>query len=297
VEIAVTELNYSPNPIARSLRGKTSSTIGMLVPDIGNPFFVDIIKGAQDTAFLNDMMLLLINSDEIWQNEKKMINMLISKKVDGILYLSAHLDIKATQYMDDNNIPYVLVNRNSANAHTSFVGLDNINGALIAVQHLIECGHTKIAHISGPLFTDTASGRLQGYHKALSMTGIKHRPEYIVESSFTYKGGFEAVKKLLELDDRPTAIFAANDLIAMGAIVGANEVGVTVPDSLSIIGFNDIWVASHFMPPLSTVYFDNYKMGSEACRMLIDIISDNKAEKQFILEPKLVVRNSTARLQ
>lgn len=294
---AADELSYLPNPFAQSLRTKSTKTLGMLVPDIGNPFFINIIKGAQDAALARDMCLLLINTDEVWENEKKLIQMLVNKKVDGILYLSAHMDIKAIRLIEELKTPYVLVNRNSGDENTLYVGLDNLNGALLAMKHLVELGHEKIAHIAGPLYTDTASGRLQGYRTALHMRGIELNLDYVIETSFSFDGGEQAVKKLLAMKgDRPTAIFAANDLIAMGAVSGANEMGVSVPEDLSIVGFNNIWVAKHFMPPLTTVDFDNYKMGEEACNMLVDKIADPKMEpRQVVLEPHLVVRKSTAK--
>ena len=295
---AASELNYQPNSIARSLRSKTTGTLGMLVPDIANPYFVNIIKGAQDYALENDMCLILINTDDIWENEKKLINVLINKKVDGILYLSAHLDIKANTLLSAGLIPYVLVNRNSVNSNTSYVGTDNFAGAYMAVQHLLSLGHTKIAHISGPLYTDTASGRLQGYFAAIKAAGFQQNPRYIIESSFTFEGGHSAAKELLSLENPPTAIFAANDLIAMGTIVSADEMNLSVPEDLSVIGMNDIWTGKYFMPPLTTISYDAYKMGSEACKMLINQIANNNQDQlRIILEPSLVIRKSTAQVK
>jgi DNA-binding LacI/PurR family transcriptional regulator len=295
VEEAVVALNYIPNPIARGLRRSSTSTIGMIVPDIANPFFTDIIKGAQDVSIENGLFLILFNTDEDWENEKKSIEILARQKVDGILYLSAHLDFMATRMFEQIKMPYVLVNRNTVDINTSFVGLDNINGAMMAVEYLAKLGHTKIAHISGPLHTDTGSGRLQGYRKGLLKLGIKHEMDYLVEAPFSFDGGYKAINKLLSLEDKPSAIFAANDLIAMGSIAGAASMSVKVPRDLSIIGFNNIWVAPYCMPPLTTISFDNYKMGYEACKMLIKTISEpSQIASKLILEPKLVVRQSTA---
>ncbi len=298
VLVAAKKLRYRPNPFAQNLRSNNTKSIGMLVPDIANPFFTDIIKGAQDAALERDMYIVLLNTDEVWQKEKKLINMLVGKKVDGILYLSAHLDIKATELMGKAEMPYVLVNRNAVNTGKSFVGLDNIKGAMMAMEHLYEQGHQKIAHLAGPLYTDTASGRAQGYRAGLMVHGLELRQEYIIETEYSYEGGRDAMVQLLkDVENRPTAVFAANDLIAMGAVAGAAEMGLSVPSDISIIGFNDIWIAKHFMPPLSTVGFDNYRMGKEACKMLIETIDNPHMEaRELILEPYLCVRDSVAKI-
>ena len=167
--------------------------------------------------------------------------------MDGILYLSAHLDIKATELMGKAEMPYVLVNRNAVNTGKSFVGLDNI-GAMMAMEHLYEQGHQKIAHLAGPLYTDTASGerRISG---RIDGAWIELRQEYIIETEYSLRGGRDAMVQLLkDVENRPTAVFAANDLIAMGAVAGAAEMGLSVPSDISIIGFNDIWIASTSCP-------------------------------------------------
>lgn len=291
---SIVTLNYRPNPVARGLRCNSTAILGMIVPDIANPFFVDIIKGAQTAAMESGYCLMIINTEEKDETETKTIEILSQQRVDGILNLSAHMDQGATNKLNGSKLPYVLVNRNSADGDTSFVGLDNVEGAVLAVEHLIGLRHRKIAHITGPGYTDTGIGRLQGYRMALMQHKIAYRSEYCVEAPFTFEGGLQAITKLCSLPDRPTAVFASNDLIAMGAIAGASALSLNVPNDLSIIGFNDIWLAQYTMPPLSTVYFDNYLMGYEACKMLISkIVNPELKANMFILKPKLVVRQST----
>lgn len=294
---AIEELGYRPNAIARSLRLKTTGTVGMLIPDITNPFFPEVIKGAESAAAEKNMSLILCNTDENVEKEEHYIELLAEKRVDGILLASARIQDKTIDSLDKWGIPYVLVNRRTRRASGSYVVVDDVLGAQLAVQHLIDLGHKKIAHISGFLYTDTGLGRFEGYRRTLNLNGVPFLSEYMVEAGFTEKQGYRAMKKLMALPEHPTAVFASNDLIAIGAITAIHEEGLHVPEDISIVGYNDIWLAEKISPPLTTVKLPLYDMGYLSMEMLAKKITHEPVEQeQIILKPELVLRKSVASL-
>jgi DNA-binding LacI/PurR family transcriptional regulator len=294
---AIEELEYRPNVVARSLRLKTTATIAMIVPDITNPFFPELIRGAQKAANEKGFSLILIDTEEDHAREKEYIEILAEKLVDGILLASVYIEDETIDLIHKYNIPYVLVNRTTRNVEGSSVVVDDAYGAALAVEHLVEQGHRKIAHISGLLYTETGLGRLEGYRKILNEHGIAFSSEYIVESKYDEEGGYKAMKKLLSLEKLPTAVFAANDLIAIGAITAMSEQGLKVPDHISIVGFNDIWLAQKVHPPLTTVRFPLYDMGHIASEILIKKIQEVPVEEdKVVLKPELITRQSVRKL-
>ncbi len=291
---AVKSLGYRPNAIARSLRTKTTGTIAMVIPDITNPFFPEIIKGVQRAVSQKAFSLILGNTEDDIAKQREYIELLVEKQIDGVLLASLHTDDESIDLLERYHIPYVLVNRITKDIQSPFVIVDDVYGAKLAVEHLVQLGHKKIAHISGPLYIDTGLQRLEGYRKTLNNFGIEFFSEYVVESKFDEEGGYSAMKRLLSLEDRPTAVFAANDLIALGALTAISEQELKVPDDISIVGFNDIWIAQKVSPPLTTIKFALFDMGYIASEMLIKKIQGEVvAEKRIILEPELVVRHST----
>jgi len=162
------------------------------------------------------------------------------------------------------------------------------------MQHLVSLGHTKIAHIAGSLYTDTGIGRLQGYRKALMENRIPYIPEYVVESQFNFKGGYQAMKILLELKDPPTAVFAASDLDAIGALAAMKDKNINIPGDISLAGFNNSWIIEQLSPPLTTVETDPYTMGFDGANILIKLIEGNAPPvTHIVFEPKLIIRGST----
>ena len=295
---AIKELNFRPNQIARSLRMKSTATIAMVVPDIANPFFAEIIKGAQDNAAKKEYSLILCNTDENALKEKDYIKLLVNKQTDGIILASVYIEDETIGLLQNFNIPYVLVNRTFKNDKVSYVIVDNVYGAVHAVQHLIDLGHKKIAHISGLLYTETGLTRLEGYRKTLMKNKIDFNSDYVVESTFTEQGGYEAMLKLLRVSPLPSAVFASNDLIAFGAIDAIKEHNLSVPEDISVVGFNDIWMAKRITPPLTTVRFPLYDMGRISIEILINKIQkQNNLKDKIILTPELIIRKSTCFLR
>jgi LacI family transcriptional regulator len=292
---AIQEMGYRPDPIARSLRMKTSDAIGMLIPDITNPFFPEIIKGAETAASEKGLSLILCNTDENSAKEKDLVRFLIDRRVDGILLFSSRLEDETLVEVEKSGIPFVLVNRGSRSNSGPHVVVDNSQGAQLAVQHLIRLGHRRIAHISGFLYTETGLERFEGYRKSLNAAGLPFVSEYMVEAGFAEQKGYTAMQKLLSVSKPPTAVFAANDLMAMGAMTAVIEKGLRIPEDLSIVGFDDIWVARRITPSLTTIRIPLNEMGYLAVQMIADKIKKNTLiNERVILPPELVIRSSTS---
>lgn len=291
---AIKEMGYTPNPIARSLRKKTSDAIGLLIPDITNPFFPEVIKGAETAASEKGLSLILCNTDENSDRERNLVRFLIDRRVDGMLLFSSRLEDETVSEVEKSGIPYVLVNRGSRSNSGAHVVVDNALGARLAMQHLISLGHCKIAHISGFLYTETGLERLEGYRKSLNAAGLPFDSEYMVEAGFTVQQGYIAMQKLLSLKNPPTAVFAANDLMAMGAMTAITEKGFRVPEDISLVGFDDIWVAERITPALTTVKIPLNEMGSLAMQIISDKIEQKEIQdERIILNPELIIRSST----
>lgn len=292
---AIKEMGYTPNPIARSLRKKTSDAIGMLIPDITNPFFPEVIKGAETAASEKGLSVILCNTDENSDKERNLVRFLIDRRVDGMLLFSSRLEDETVSEVEKSGIPFVLVNRGSRSNSGAYVVVDNTLGARLAMQHLIGLGHQKIAHIAGFLYTETGLERLEGYRKSLNAAGLPFDSEYMVEAGFTEQQGYIAMRKLLSLTNPPTAVFAANDLMAMGAMTAIIEKGLRVPEDISLVGFDDIWVANRITPALTTVKIPLIEMGLLAMKIISDKIAQKEIQdERIILIPELIIRSSTA---
>jgi LacI family transcriptional regulator len=294
----IKELGYQPNSIARNLRRQTSDAVGMLIPDIINPLFPEIIKGIESSASAKDLSVILCNTDDDPEKELKMIRFLLGRMVDGFLLASVHMRDETIAEVEKSGIPYVLVNRGNRKGSGAYVVADNAAGARLAVQHLIDLGHKRIAHIAGFLYTDTGIERLEGYRKVLNGANIPFNPEYMVETGYKEAEGYKAMSKMLRLPDRPTAVFAANDLLAMGAMLAINEKGLRVPEDISVVGFDDIWVAERITPALTTVKVSLYEMGRLAMDILFNKMKGFPLEQErIVLESSLVIRHSTAEVK
>ncbi|MBI4634665.1 MAG: LacI family DNA-binding transcriptional regulator [Deltaproteobacteria bacterium] len=295
---AIRELGYHPNSIARNLRLKTSDAIGMLIPDITNPLFPEVIKGVENLASEKDLSLILCHTWDNHEKELKMIRFLLNRRVDGLLLASVHMRAEAIEEIEKSGTPYVLVNRGNRKDVSAYVVADNTAGAKMAVHHLIGLGHKKIAHIAGFLYTDTGLERIEGYRKELNLADIPFNSDYMVEAGYTEPEGYKAMNKLLLLPDRPTAVFAANDLLAMGAILAIHEKGLSVPEDISVVGFDGIWLVERITPALTTVKVPLNEMGYLAMNMLFNKMKGMPVEQErIVLKPSLVVRCSTDRVK
>lgn len=295
VQAAMNELGYQPNLLARSLRRGQTHTLGMIVPDNVNPFFAEVARGIEDVSFARGYSLILCNSDANLQKELLYTGVLADKQVDGIVFVAAGLSAEHVAALQRREIPVVVVDREMADAAADTVMADNAQGGWLATQHLLELGHTHIACIAGPSVLTPSSDRSQGYRRALEGTGLTVDETLIVRGEFDFASGHRAAQELLQRADPPTAIFACNDLMAVGAISAATELGFNVPDQLSIVGFDDVSLASYTNPPLTTVAQPMYNMGSLAAMMLLERLQGSEAPPvRQVLNTRLVVRRSSA---
>lgn len=291
---AVDKLGYQPSQLARGLRRNSTALLGMLIPDITNPFFPGIVRGAEDIAFQHGYRLVLCNTDNDSAREISYLNDLRSFRPAGLLIIpSASGPILQSLRHSQSNV--VFVDRCPAEWQGDFVTTDNEGGAWQVGAHLLSLGHRRLAVITGPLSVTNAADRLRGFRRALAEAGVTLAPEYIQEARFNSESGFAAASRLLQMLPRPTAIFASNDLLACGTISAAESFGLRCPQDLSVAGFDNLDFVEHIAPALTTVHQSGYQMGATACRVLIERISDpDKAAVRMVLATELRIRNSTA---
>lgn len=292
---AMDELGYRHNRLARSLRRGETHTIGVIVPDSANPFFAEVARGVEDTSFDEGYSVILCNSDGDLKKELFYTNVLTAKRVDGILFVAAGVSTEHIRALQEEQVPLVVVDRNIPDVSVDEVLTDNIHGGETVTRHLIRLGHRRIGCITGPSDVTPSADRVTGYEQALRQADIPADERIIVRGDFQYQSGNQAAHELLAVDDPPTAIFACNDLMAVGAISAAQERGQRVPEDLSVAGFDDVRLASFTNPPLTTIAQPKYEMGVLAARMLLERMQDGDAPPRHqLLATRLVVRQSTA---
>jgi DNA-binding LacI/PurR family transcriptional regulator len=294
---AIAKLQYKPNAVARSLRTRSINTIGVLISDIINPFYSQLIKGIQFAANESDYCIILCDTNDDPLKEKRYIETLKEQFVRGVILSSLYINDSVVELIEGMGMNYVMVNRGSTNSSAPYVKTNDIEGMMMAANHLIELNHTKIAFISGPLYAETAVRRLTGYRKSLKEAAIHFNPKYVIEAHFDEQSGYEACKRLLSLDDRPTAICVCNDLMAIGAMRAIKEAGLSVPNDISVVGYNNIWVTSVLATPLTTIDTPLFEMGRQSFQLLLGLINeDQEMNYKVTLPTKLIIRESTARL-
>jgi LacI family transcriptional regulator len=291
-------LGYRPSALARSLRLQRTLTLGMLVPDITNPFFSSIIKGAEDAARERGYNLILCNSEDQAEREAAYLLLLRERQVDGVLIASSQMADETIEGLRADSFPFVLVNRAAQDGEDLAVVVDNHAAAVEVVAHLAALGHRRIGHIAGPQNTTTGRDRREGYEAGVRAHGLAHEPALVVEAdAFSEDAGNRALGIMLAGPARPTAVFAANDLIAVGMLQRLRRIGVRVPDDLSIVGFNDIPLAGLLEPALTTVRVPQLAMGVAGAHLLIDRLEGRPiGEIRLTLPTELVIRASSAAL-
>ena len=292
---AMDDLGYQPNRLARSLRRGQTHTIGMIIPDSANPFFAEMARGVEDTSFKNGYSVILCNSDGDLNKELLYTNVLVEKRVDGILFIAAGLSTGGILDLQTQNTPLVVVDRDLPDATVDSVLTDNAQGGWLATRHLIDLGHRRIACITGPSDVTPSAERVIGYRQAMAEDGIPVNGALIVRGDFQYESAYRASIRLLRMEDPPTAIFACNDLMAVAVMSAALEQGQQVPGDLSVVGFDDVRLAAFANPPLTTIAQPKYEMGVVAATMLLERLRDLEAPAhRRVFESSLVTRKSTA---
>lgn len=297
---AIKELNYAPSDIARSLSRNITNTIGVVVPDINNPFFGQVIKGISSVTDKNDLYMLLVDTDENEQKEMKFIEMLKRQRIRGLIITPTadndKFNAKYLSILENLNVPVVLLDRDVKYSKFDGVFLDSISGTYDAIECFIKEGHRKIAIISGPLSSKPGRDRLRGYKKALTMNGIEIDDKYIFYGDFRLKSGYELTKEILEMEDPPTAIFVSNNMMNLGCIKALTESNVRIPEDMALIGFDEIELLSIMNMDISVVARPTAQMGEVAMRILLERLDeqnvDNQDTKRIILLPTLILRGS-----
>ncbi len=287
------EMNYRPNELARALVTKKSYTIGLVVADIGNPFFPALARGVEDAANVEGYNIILCNTDSNATKAREYVRLLSSRQTDGVVFCSASVSDSHVKTVTDSGIPVVLIYPSNS-LKCDMVACDNLSGGMMATEHLIGLGHTSIAIITAKVNRITGADRLKGYKKALAKHNLRLNDDYILDGDYSMESGYDCTKRFLKLKYRPTAIFATNDLMAIGAINAVEDEGLKVPDDIAIVGYDDITMASFVKPKLTTVAQPKYEMGNLACKVLLDRIKKPDAQiRSTVLKPKLIVRGSS----
>lgn len=289
----IEELNYKPNRLASNLRRMSAKTIMVVLPDITNPFFAKIVQGFEDVAHERGYYVLLGDTGNRLSLEREFIELSRERAVDGLILATARIPNKEIQEVSEH-VPLVLACEYVDGLDIPTVSIDNVGAARAATEFLIESGHRRVAHISGPMAVVLSRDRVKGYRQAVQLHDLELDDRLIQEGDFTVQSGYHNMLKLLSLDNPPTAVFAANDEMAVGAIKAAKSLGIRVPEDLSVIGFDDIPLAMLVEPELTTVHQPQYDIGRHAMRMLLDIVEGRAPRRrQVVLSHRIVVRGST----
>lgn len=290
---AARALNYRPSRAARTLRVGTSQAVGVVIPDLENPFFTAVVRGIEGVLQAAGYTLLLANSDEDTARERHILETLRADGVAGIVFVPINAARDAYRDVLAPPLQVVAVDRLPTNLRPDLVTVDNVEGTRLGVEHLFALGHRDVALLGGPLRHSTATERERGYQEALRAAGRPVRAELVHYGDFREEGGYEGMKALLALPRRPTAVFVANNLMTLGAFRALHEAAVRIPDEMALVGFDDMPWATSLNPPLTAVSQPSQEIGAAAADLLLDRIArPERAIRHLILETSLVVRAS-----
>ncbi len=295
VQEIIAETGYRPSHIARSLVTSRTATIGLVVPDISNPFFSSIVRGAEQVASDHGYTVLLCNTGEDASREIEVLNLLHERYVDGVIVCSSRQDNAPLKTALSQFHAVVLVNRRLEGESIPAVLVDDALGGYLITQHLLQMGHTAIGFVAGPAASYSGIKRLQGYQNALADAGVERKAGWVQHCTPTVDDGEEAAHLLLETHPELSALFCYNDLVAVGALRECAAEGRSVPSDMAITGFDDIMLATLVSPALTTCRVPRLKIGSQAVSMLLDCINDEEERvSEIVVKPELMIRASTS---
>ena len=292
---AAKEMGYCPNAAARSLVTRRTATIGVMMADLSEPYYTQIIRGMEFSASKTGYTLLFSNSYESLEKSKVLEKMVYAERVDGVIIVGSN--VEEQEYilkLVEKKVPFVLLERDIPDPRINCVYLDNFYGGYLATKYLLDKGHTRIAHISGKIGFQVALDRLEGYKKALHEAGLLFDKELVMTGNFVWQDGYAAMKKLLRSQPPCTAVFTANDTMAFGALQAIAESGLSIPKDIAVIGFDDLEFSSLTNPPLTTVHQPRYEMGKEAVRIVTSLLQQGASEKgvKLCYRPEIIIRRS-----
>ena len=301
VLVAVDELGYRPSGVARSLVLKRTHTVGLLISDVGNPFYPEVIHGVEDVALRAGYDVFLCNTSYDLQRGMTFVQSLADKGVDGAILMSSSMSDELVLELARYRVPAVVLDwqLNAVDGVVGTIAVDFGTGIRAAADHLVELGHERLAHVSGPLHLRTAQMRRDVFLEGVADQGIDPARVLVVEGNFRVDGGRRALTELLSVPVRPTAVFAGNDLMALGVVWAARDRGLRVPDDLSVIGLDDIELGAEVSPSLTTVALPRHEIGETAMQMLLELIPlpqepQSEPVGHDVVRTHLVVRQSTA---
>ncbi|MFW6035654.1 MAG: LacI family DNA-binding transcriptional regulator [Halothermotrichaceae bacterium] len=295
IKMIAKKMNYQPHKAAKALACQNTNIIGVVFPtfprSVADPFFLEFLQGIGEIAVNNSYSLTLYNNKNKEENKLKML--FHRHNVDGIILTEPKINDTRIDYLKNVDIPYVFLGNPMKDKKINWVETDNQLGAYQAVSYLIESGHRSIATITGSLDLVAGQYRLQGYKNALSDSGINYNKRLIVNADFTQESAYKAAKKLIKTESKFSAIFAANDLMALGVIKALKDEGISIPDDIAVMGYDGIKIGEFVEPPLTTIYQSGNKMGQIAINLLLQLIRKEKVkENHVLLPPELIIRGS-----
>lgn len=298
VMAAVEELNYAPSALARSLKVKHTRTFGMLVTTSTNPFFGEVMKGVERRCYEKGYNLILCNTEGDEERMLSNLDTLLQKRVDGLLLMSSEVEgMKFDLFGRHKPVPVVVMDWGPLDFPSDKIQDNSHHGGYLATRHLIEQGHTQIGCVTGPLDKLAAQQRLSGFAQAMEEAGLEINKNWIASGKFECEGGEKAFNEIYQRGTLPTALFVCNDMMAMGVINTAHKKGISVPDELSIVGYDDIKLSKYITPSLTTIHQPKHRLGQQAVDTLLDKIETKRESNRVIqLEPTLVVRDSVKSL-
>lgn len=293
---AADALGYKPNLLARSFKTRRTHSVGIVIPDINNPLFPPMVRGVEDRLFREGYVALLANTENDPARQQRIFDQMVDRRIDGLVLATAARHDAALDALREQGIPIVLINRVVQDHRFSSVSADNEAGVRMVVEHLRALGHERIAHLAGPQSMSTGFARHSAFVATMAATGPPAEPSLVVHAaSMTVPEGERCAAQLFSLAHRPTAVFAANDMLALGCYAALEAAGIRCPEDVSVVGFNDMPFIDRVSPPLTTVRIPHYEFGAHAAELLLQRIeSPDLPLKVVVLAPTLVVRGSTA---
>lgn len=291
----IERLGYRPNAVARGLASKKTTTVGVIIPDISSPFFAELARGIEDIATMYKYNIILSNSDQNKDKELHLLNTMLGKQVDGIVFMGGNISEEHVAEFKRSPAPIVLAGSLEDSEQVPSVNIDYEQATFDAVNTFIEKGHKRIAMVIGPFHEPiNKEKKLVGYKKALEAAGILVEEDLIVEGDYTYDSGIEAFEKLLELSDKPTAIYVGSDEMAVGVVHGAQDKGYSVPDDFEVISSDNTRISLMVRPQLTTVIQPLYDIGAVAMRLLTKFMNKEKVSEHTVVLPhRIELRSST----
>ena len=295
VNEVIERLGYRPNAVARGLASKKTTTVGVVIPDISSMFYAELARGIEDIATMYKYNIILSNSDSNEDKEMHLIQTMLGKQVDGLIFMSSNITEEHIKEFKNSPVPVVLAGTTEDTAQIPSVNIDYEQAVIDAITSLTDRGHKKIAMVSGSLQNAIIKTKMvPGYRKALEAANIPYNEEYLVETDMSYDDGMEALNQLMELENKPTAIFVNSDEAALGVIHAAQDLGISIPEDLEVISSDNTRLALMVRPRLTTIVQPLYDIGAVSMRLLTKLMNKEEVDESTVILPyRIEERDST----